>query len=906
MNDNWYEILGLDIFNPEEDENEIRKKIRDKEIYWKGNEHGSKGSYYKHYLVMLNDSVIEEEMFDEKRRSEMIEEAQKRYFEPIDKILSKINVDLTEEKISQIAQKTGREKKHVRERIKKFGKINKKKIFHSSSKFEAVKYDKEKYKKFCEIKKTKFQFLDIKNNLIILGMEDKNLYDFLESEDENKFNKKTLENILSNKIAKDEILDEIKNIREKLKRKTGYEETAKNRLFEIYENMIKNRKLEEYTRYLEELEEIKSKKYFEIEEILRNIKSAYEINDKNQYSEKQVNEFIEEIADKIGDVYDFERKEEKAIFYGYCEEQGITYEVINEELMSDKEMFERGKFYWEQEDYDESEKWYKMAADKGNANAMFNLAYDIYYNRTALINNILLPFRQRFEESYDIYDNFPLSKININLAKKWYEKAANLGNRAAMNNLGLIYSEEGNNEKAREWYEKVANLGDIVAMNNLGFIYDKEGNNEKAREWYKRSANLGERVAMNNLGKNYEDEGNIEEAKEWYEKAYNEGSKEAEKKLENLMSSEEIYKKGKFYYNQEDYEKSEKWYKMAAGKGNVDAMLSLAYYIYEISNKRDINLAKKWYEKAYNEGYEEAEEKLENLMNSEEIYKKGKFYFIQKDYEKSEKWYKMAADKGNVDAMFDLAYDIYEISNKRDINLAKKWYEKAANLGNIVAMNNLGVIYYKEGNNEKAKEWHKKSANLGASIAMNNLGRIYEREGNIDEAKEWYKKSANLGASIAMNNLGIIYEREGNIEEAKEWYEKVANLGNRVAMNNLGVIYYKEGNNEKAKEWHKKSANLGSSIAMNNLGIIYEREGNIEEAKEWYEKAYNEGSNEAEEKLENLLNSEEMYEKGRFYYDQKDYEKSEKWYKMAADKGNTKAMIFLGESYEKKRNAKKF
>ena len=874
MNDNWYEILGLDIFNPEEDENEIRKKIRDKEIYWKGNEHGSKGSYYKHYLVMLNDSVIEEEMFDEKRRSEMIEEAQKRYFEPIDKILSKINVDLTEEKISQIAQKTGREKKHVRERIKKFGKINKKKIFHSSSKFEAVKYDKEKYKKFCEIKKTKFQFLDIKNNLIILGMEDKNLYDFLESEDENKFNKKTLENILSNKIAKDEILDEIKNIREKLKRKTGYEETAKNRLFEIYENMIKNRKLEEYTRYLEELEEIKSKKYFEIEEILRNIKSAYEINDKNQYSEKQVNEFIEEIADKIGDVYDFERKEEKAIFYGYCEEQGITYEVINEELMSDKEMFERGKFYWEQEDYDESEKWYKMAADKGNVNAMFNLAYDIYYNRTALINNILLPFRQRFEESYDIYDNFPLSKININLAKKWYEKAANLGNTAAMNNLVIIYEDEGNIEKAKEWYEKAANLGDMVAMNNLGVIYDKEGNNEKAREWYKKAANLGNRVAMNNLGRNYEREGNIKEAKEWYEKAYNEGYEEAEADLKNLMSSEEMYEKGKFYFIQKDYEKSEKWYKMAAGKGNVDAMLSLAYDIYEISNKRDINLAKKWYEKAYNEGYEEAEEKLENLMNSEEIYKKGKFYFIQKDYEKSEKWYKMAAGKGNVDAMLSLAYDIYEISNKRDINLAKKWYEKAANLGNIVAMNNLGVIYYKEGNNEKAKEWH--------------------------------KKSANLGSSIAMNNLGIIYEREGNIEEAKEWYEKVANLGNRVAMNNLGVIYYKEGNNEKAKEWHKKSANLGSSIAMNNLGIIYEREGNIEEAKEWYEKAYNEGSNEAEEKLENLLNSEEMYEKGRFYYDQKDYEKSEKWYKMAADKGNTKAMIFLGESYEKKRNAKKF
>ena len=81
-------------------------------------------------------------------------------------------MDLTEEKISQIAEKTGREKKHVRERIKKFGKINKKKIFHSSSKFEAVKYNKEKYKEFCEIKKLKFQFLDIKNKTVRLAKND--------------------------------------------------------------------------------------------------------------------------------------------------------------------------------------------------------------------------------------------------------------------------------------------------------------------------------------------------------------------------------------------------------------------------------------------------------------------------------------------------------------------------------------------------------------------------------------------------------------------------------------------------------------------------------------------------------------------------------------------------------------
>ena len=123
MKDNWYEILDFDIFNPIEDEDEIKSRIEDKKIYWKRNKDGVKGSYYKHYLIMLDKGVIEEEIFDEELREEMIDEAKEKYFEPIDEILSKINVDLTEEKISQIAEKTGREKKHVRERIKKFGKL---------------------------------------------------------------------------------------------------------------------------------------------------------------------------------------------------------------------------------------------------------------------------------------------------------------------------------------------------------------------------------------------------------------------------------------------------------------------------------------------------------------------------------------------------------------------------------------------------------------------------------------------------------------------------------------------------------------------------------------------------------------------------------------------------------------
>ena len=61
------------------------------------------------------------------------------------------------------------------------------------------------------------------------------------------------------------------------------------------------------------------------------------------------------------------------------------------------------------------------------------------------------------------------------LAIKWLEKAAELGNNsAAMYALGLIYDENEDYqdyELAIEWYEKAAELDDRAAMYALGLIY---------------------------------------------------------------------------------------------------------------------------------------------------------------------------------------------------------------------------------------------------------------------------------------------------------------------------------------------------------------------------------------------------------------------------------------------------
>lgn len=87
---------------------------------------------------------------------------------------------------------------------------------------------------------------------------------------------------------------------------------------------------------------------------------------------------------------------------------------------------------------------------------------------------------------------------DYNLVVKYYQYAAELGSREAMEELGRIY-EEGNEvvrdiNKAVEYYQQAAKLDSIVALYNLAKLYYQgngvEKNIEKAIEYYQRLSML--------------------------------------------------------------------------------------------------------------------------------------------------------------------------------------------------------------------------------------------------------------------------------------------------------------------------------------------------------------------------------------------------------------------------------
>jgi len=155
----------------------------------------------------------------------------------------------------------------------------------------------------------------------------------------------------------------------------------------------------------------------------------------------------------------------------------------------------------------------KRMAENGDVTAMFDLGHCYHYG-------------------------FSISK-NINDAEKWYRQAADHGNARAMFFLGVIYEDGGVGDintdfrkEAVKWYRQAADLGDAQAMRQLGTCY-KFGkgvrySESEAAAWYQKAADLGDEEAMYQLGLAYVNGWGIKkdkkEAVRWYRQAADHGN----------------------------------------------------------------------------------------------------------------------------------------------------------------------------------------------------------------------------------------------------------------------------------------------------------------------------------------------------------------------------------------------
>jgi TPR repeat protein len=207
--------------------------------------------------------------------------------------------------------------------------------------------------------------------------------------------------------------------------------------------------------------------------------------------------------------------------------------------------------------------------------------------------------------------------------------------------------------------------------------------------------------------------------------------------------------------------------------------------------------------------------KLKEMDASNAYFGLGIVYFEMNDYANAEKYYLLAAEKGQINAMNNLGLH-YE-KNRKDYDRAEKYFLMAVEKGEINAMNNLG-LYYEEirKDYDNAEKYFLMAAERGNVMALSNLGLFYEKiKKEYDKAEKYYLEAVEKGNEDAMVNLGIFYRSIiGNSLKSEKYLMKASGSGDIDAMHALSFLYFK--NNDLSK----RGATLELVLKMNERESI--------------------------------------------------------------------------------------
>lgn len=205
------------------------------------------------------------------------------------------------------------------------------------------------------------------------------------------------------------------------------------------------------------------------------------------------------------------------------------------------------------------------------------------------------------EAQYLLGQFYQLGRVgqpDYNLAKQWYQKAADKLPKASIA-LGFIYETvDDNYADALKAYEKAASEGDVLGDYNLALMYEYGKGTpvdyQKAKTFFSNAADKGISEAMNQLGGIYfyglGEVRNVQQALSWYKKAAELGNGNALYVL-GLLSETGVATKL-------DFPDALKFYQEASDKGNEKAMLALArMYHYGLGVAKDTKMSASIYQK---------------------------------------------------------------------------------------------------------------------------------------------------------------------------------------------------------------------------------------------------------------------------------------------------------------------
>lgn len=287
------------------------------------------------------------------------------------------------------------------------------------------------------------------------------------------------------------------------------------------------------------------------------------------------------------------------------------------------------------------------------------------------------------------------------------------------------------------------------------------------------------------------------------------------------------------------------------------------YYYYGFHVQRYIFQAMSWFIQAADRGYSDSQYMLGMIYET--------IGHEENEKEKSDHYYKLAADQDHPYALYALGINALEEERYHD---AVFYLERAANQQYGLAAFTLAMYYHEKESKypTKAFEWFMVAAKQQHTEAEYYVGLYYQNgkgiPQNLDQAVYWYEKAAIKNNKNALYHLAMILikqEQKDYVMIAK-LLERAAKLDHPNAQYNLAVMYQKgdgvEKDMQKALFWYEKAAEANLAIAQYNLGMLY-FEGTVvpkdeKKAKELWQKAANQGLEVAVKLMYSINNYEKL------------------------------------------------
>jgi CHAT domain-containing protein/Flp pilus assembly protein TadD len=471
--------------------------------------------------------------------------------------------------------------------------------------------------------------------------------------------------------------------------------------------------------------------------------------------------------------------------------------------------------------------------------------------REALIlNNIGLVYDD-LGETQKALDSYNQS---LPLARAVSDKATEA---VILSNIGAVYDALGERQKALDSYNQSLPLfravdnkaGEARTLSNIGLVYSALGEKQKALDFYNQSLLLkraldnkaSEAITLNNIGRVYDDLGEKQKALDSYNqslplfRAVDNKAGEAVT-LNNIGAVYDALgekQKALDFYNQ-----SLPLFRAVGDRAGQASTLNNIGRVYDDLGQKQTAL------EYYNQSLPLFREVSDRTGQARTLNNIGRVYSALGEKQK--------------------ALDYYNQS----LPLRQAVSDKA---GEATTLNNIGALYSALGEKQKALDYYNQALPLARAssdkaqeaVTLNNIGRVYDALGEKQKALDSYNQSLPLASAsgdkaqeaVTLNNIGAIYNDLGQKQKALDYYNQSLALrqavgdkaGESITLNNIGRVYNDLGQKQKAFDYLNQSLPLAravgdkaqEAVSLFNIAYLERNSGNLNEALTQIEAAIN-------------------------------------------------------------------